>query len=929
MGGHGHGNGAGNGTRVIEVRLLGPPRVERDGDRVAFDTRKAVALLAYLAVTDRARSRDALADLLWPGTDPERARGALRRTLSSLRSAIGADLIEATHDHVRLIKGPTITVDVDRFRDLREAGAVDRACALAGGDFLEGFTVRDAPDFEDWAQAEAEGLRRELAGALHALAGEREAAGDLPGAVAAVQRWLALDPLHEPAHRALIRLHATSGDRAAALLQYRDCVRTLSRELGVPPLAETTELYQQINRGTYEPTRASGGGPPASPPVATAPEPPPFVGRAEDLRRLRAVYDAVRDDGRVVLVEGEAGIGKTRLVEELLSSVRAQGGRVVSGRAYEDEAGLAYAPVVAAFRDRLHDADDWRAHTAAAALAEAARLVPELRVEDAHPPRDTGDDGPGAEARFLAGVWETLTVAARGNRPGVLFVDDAQWADDATQSLLAYGVRRLAGRPLLVVLTWRTPADGPLRRAASEAVAAGGGAVVELERLAESDVGELVASAGADPDLSHRLWERTEGVPLLLVEYLRAAEEGSAEVPARARDLLRARLTPVTETGRQVLSAAAVIGRSFDAETVREVSGRTDEETVAALEEVVRRGVVREGTADYDFSHELLRGLVYAETSLARRRLLHRRAAGVPGTPPAAVARHLQLAGRDAEAAEAFRRAAGEARVVFANAEALEHLRTALALGHPDRSGLLTELGDLLTVTGDYAEALASLEAAAAEQPEAGVEVARRLGRLQHRRGEYALAERHLTDALDATPAGDAAARSGVTADLALTAHSLGDRSRARALAEAALELAERSGDPRSLCQAHNLLGLLATEDGDPAGALDHLRDSRELADRTGDPDLRVAALNNLALAHRARDELDVSIELTEGALELCAAVGDRHREAALHNNLADLLHASGRPDEAMTHLTEAVRIFAEVGAEEEPRPEIWKLVRW
>jgi tetratricopeptide (TPR) repeat protein len=293
------------------------------------------------------------------------------------------------------------------------------------------------------------------------------------------------------------------------------------------------------------------------------------------------------------------------------------------------------------------------------------------------------------------------------------------------------------------------------------------------------------------------------------------------------------------------------------------------------------------------------------------------------------VARHLQHAGRDAEAAEAFRRAAVEARGVYANAEALEHLRTALALGHPDRAGLLTEVGDLLTVTGDYPGALASLEAAAAESPGAGAEVAHRLGRLQHRRGEYALAERHLTDALEATPAGDAAARSGVTADLALTAYSLDERSRARTLAEAALELAELSGDPRSLCQAHNLLGLLATEDGDPTGALEHLQQSRHLADRTGDPDLQVAAMNNLALVYRVRKEFPAAIELTTTALGLCTAVGDRHREAALHNNLADLLHAAGRSEEAMAHLTEAVRIFADVGGEAEPRPEIWKLVRW
>lgn len=242
---------------MIEVSLLGPPRVERDGRLVAFDTRKAVALLAHLALTDRARPRDALADLLWPDADPDRARGALRRTLSSLRSAIGGDSVEATRDHVLLVRGPNIAVDVDRFRALVADGDPARAVDIFRGEFLEGFAVRGAPEFETWVRGESEALTRELAGALSDLASEQEAAGDRPGAINTVQRWLALDPLHEPAHRSLVQLHALNGDRAAALVQYRECVRILSRELGVPPLAETTRLYERSTPGSTTPRRAS------------------------------------------------------------------------------------------------------------------------------------------------------------------------------------------------------------------------------------------------------------------------------------------------------------------------------------------------------------------------------------------------------------------------------------------------------------------------------------------------------------------------------------------------------------------------------------------------------------------------------------------------------------------------------------------------
>ena len=911
---------------MIKVSLLGPPRVECDGTLVAFDTRKAMALLAHLALTDRPRPRDALADLLWPGTNPERAHGALRRTLSSLRSAIGSDLVEATRDHVRLVKGATIAVDVDRFRRLRAGGDLDGAADEFRGDFLEGFAVRDAPDFEDWARGEAEGLRRELTATLADLAVAREAAGDSAAAVQVVRRWLTLDPLHEPAHQALIRLYAVSGDRAAALTQYRECVRTLSRELGVPPLAQTTELYEAISRGSYEAVVS------ATPP---APEPPPvtapFVGRDVEVAALRALYEAIDADGQVVLLEGEAGIGKTRLAEELLSAPRRQGARVLVGRAYEDEAGLAYSPLVDALRSRMRDGDDWLGGVQRRALHEASRLVPDL-VRGRPAGDDTVAEGPGAETRFLAGVWDTLAAAASGSAPGVLMVDDAQWADDATLGLLTYGLRRLAGRPLLVVLTWRTPHDHPLRRVAVEVARTGGGSVLRLERLGEEAVGELVRATRpdeADPEVPRRLWETTEGVPLLLVEYLRALG-AEAALPSGVRELLQARLDPITETGRQVLAAAAVLGRSFDAGTVRTVSGRSDEETVAALEESVGRGLLREGRDEYDFAHDLLRTCVYDEISLARRRLLHGRAADALGGPAAVVARHLQLSGRDADAARAFREAGEQARTVFANADALGHLRAALALGHPDRTGLHTEIGDLLTVMGSYAEAMISFETAAAgTDPDALAPVERRLGRLHIRRGEFSLAEAHLRRALAVTPVGDAAARAGITADLSLARHSLSDRVGALALAQEARALAERAGDKQALCQAHNLLGMLATADGDIAAALDDLQRSRELADQVGDRDLSVAALNNLALAERARGALQRATDLTVTALGLCAVMGDRHREAALHNNLADLLQAAGRSDEAMAHLKCAVEIFAEVGADDEPQPEIWKLVRW
>ncbi|MEO5610597.1 MAG: AAA family ATPase [Ornithinibacter sp.] len=929
--------------RVIEVELLGPPRVLRDGVLVAFDTRKAVALLAHLSVTARPRPRDALADLLWSGGDIARARGALRRTLSSVRTAVGAELVEATRDHVRLVRGPGLVVDVDVFRSLRESSP-QRAVDLFRGDFMEGFALRDSPTFDDWARGEAEGLRQELVAALSTLTQRRESGGDLLGALEAARRWLTADPLHEPAHQALIRLYAQAGDRAAALTQYRECVRTLSRELGVPPLTETTQLYEAVNRGTYVASSPSPQVRPATPSVVSVPSASSqglapersLVGRMPEMAALRAAYEAFGSGGGVVLVEGEAGIGKTRLVEDFLATLRMDGVQVLEARAFQEESGLAYGPVCDALRARLHSGHGWVSGVDDRTLGEAARLLPEL-LEGRRPP-DALPGGPGAETRFLSAVWDTLVSAAEGPRPGILFLDDAQWADDATIALLAFGLRRLTDRRLVMVLAGRTPYEHALRRAGVAAVAKGRGSIVTVGRLSEADVGELLrATRGEDvpPAVVLQLWERSEGVPLFVLEYLRTLDHsGEWPVPAGARELVRARLGPVSETARQTLSAAAVIGRSFDSDAVRLVSGRTEDETVTSLEELVEHGLLREGSLDYDFGHGLVRTLVYEDTALARRRRLHARAAGLAAAPAAITARHLLLAGRERDAADAFRVAGEDAQAVFANTDALSHFRAALALGHPDVAGLQLQIGDLLTLSGDYSGAQASLEAAAADSsPDQLPQVEHRLGRLHHRRGDYALARAHLERALEGTPPGRPADRARITADLSLAAQAAGGGELARALATEAHALAEDGTDLRALCQSYNLLGMLATLEGDLADSFALLRRSRELADQLGAPDLQVAALNNLALAHRANGGVSEALELTAAALELCTTTSaDRHHEAALHNNLADLLHACGRSDESMFHLKRSVEIFVEigdVGAGADPSPGIWKLVRW
>lgn len=918
------------GEPTLRLSLLGAPEALCDGAPLAVDTRKATALLAYLALEPGRHGRDSVAALLWPEYAPDRARAALRRTLSTLRSALGGRWLAIARDAVSLERDGVL-LDVDEFRRLAGGGVADleQAAALQRGEFLAGFGLRDSAPFDDWQSLHAGTLARELGAVLDRLAEELGAAGSHARAIEHARRRLALDPLNEGAHRRLIELYGASGDRAAALAQYRECVRILHRELGVGPTGETTAAYHAVREGVTPPGAASAPPPPRRRPRA----PLPLVGREREWAALRELHAAAGPDGRLAVLEGETGIGKTRLAAELVAWTRANGSAATSVRCVEEEAGLAYGCAIELVRGAVRDGDP--AAVSPAAAAEAARLVPELGS-----PPTPALDGPGAQARFLAGVSNAMLEALSGHRSGVLVVDDAHWADRSSLEVLAFLARRLRGRRLLLVLTWRseeTPATHPARRILAEAARDGLGASIELDRLDRAAVAELATAAGAAPELASRLYEETGGVPFFVTQYLDARPDAhGGTLPPGVRGLVESRIAAASEVAGQVLAAAAVLGRPFDADLVREVSGRSEEESVAALEELMRRGLLVEaGGGAYSFRHEQARRVAGDLTSSGRRRLLHRRAADAlalrdrTGASAGAVAQHLRAAGREGDAAEWFRLAGVHARSLYANAEAVAHFREALGLRHDDPAMLHEEIGDLLTLAGDYAGALESYEAAAALAPAGRLaSIAHRIGLVHHRRGAWELAESSFAEALAALPDDAPALEARLLADRSLTAHRRGDGT-AHALAERALELADAAGDRLALAQAENILGILASGRGEHAEARSRFERSLELASGEDDASARAAALNNLALALRADGELDRALELTVEAVALCAAVGDRHREAALANNVADLLHAAGRREEAMEQLKSAVAIFAEIGEGGPGEPEIWKLVEW
>jgi DNA-binding SARP family transcriptional activator len=318
----------------LEIRVLGPLEVLVDGAPIRVDTRKALAILALLAVEGRPFARDELAAMCWPDSDDESARGALRRTLSVLRSALGGRWLRVDRSTVALVPADDVTVDLgvlDAGLAAAPAGTdVDglaAAASVARGPFLAGFSLRDSPDFDDWRATRATTVERRVVELLDRLGAAAETAGNLPLAADTASRLVELDPLDEPARRRLMAVLARAGDRAGAIREYRATVAVLERELGVAPLAETTALYDAIRDGTLATDRRAGphagsaGSPvvesgaapaavPDAPPGPLAPGVLPLVGRDTAVASLVAAPRGAAPAGGVAGGRGGGRVGK-------------------------------------------------------------------------------------------------------------------------------------------------------------------------------------------------------------------------------------------------------------------------------------------------------------------------------------------------------------------------------------------------------------------------------------------------------------------------------------------------------------------------------------------------------------------------------------------------------------------------------------------
>jgi DNA-binding SARP family transcriptional activator len=728
---------------TLSVYMLGGFQIYH-GERPLMDSFKPrlQALLAYLLLHRKTPpSRQFLAFHFWPDSTEARARANLRKLVYRLRQVFPEieHYLELEAATLSCRERAPIWLDVADFE--ARMGMVDSTSVQEQQEILEAalalYKGNLLPDvYDDWILALREQLHQRYLGALDLLAERLEARRNYVAAEQTVRRLLREDPLQESAYRRLMRLQTLSGDVAGALRSYHRCTRLLEQEFGVEPCEATQQVYLRLleRREPLEPA-----------PTTNAPRLLPLVGRDVAWQQLLDAWK-LADAGRpqVVVISGEAGIGKTRLAEELLSWTNRQGITTLSAACFAAEAPLPLLPVA----DWLRSEAGGRALPALGTRwrNEVARILPEMLAADSELEMPRPMTEAWQKQHFFMALAEAVTVAGE---PLLLFLDDLHWAAAETLDWLHFLVRQKGDRRFLLVVTVRSEElalDHSLfswQQALARVIPL---QWITLDRLTPGATAAL-ASSILGRSLEHEtvatLHRETEGNPLFTVEMVRAGIERSpGTLPEKMHSVIEHRLVQLSPAAQQVAALAAVIGRSFAFPLLKAAGPQSEAELIDSLDELWQRQIIREqGENGYDFSHDKIREVALGRLDVARRRWWHRRVAealersfaGQMESTYGQIALHWEGAGEHKKAAAAYQLAGEEAKRLFANDEALHAYRKALGLLESytttglcaQRAQLFSELGSILLRTGRNQEAQAAFEDALQSMPPGSAQEAR------------------------------------------------------------------------------------------------------------------------------------------------------------------------------------------------------------
>jgi DNA-binding SARP family transcriptional activator len=684
----------------VQISLLGGFAVTVSGESVEdrWRLRKAKMLVKLLALAPGHRlHRDTVVDRLWPGIEPGAAGNNLHQIVYTIRHMMGPESITLNDDVVRLCPTGALRVDVDVFEQTAAAarrtgdiGALQHALQLWTGPLLP------EDQYADWAIEDRERLSETHAAVTTLLGSKLFEQGELDAALALLEPLASQHPLEEQLHRVLINVLAGLGRRWDAIETYERLSDRLDNAYAAEPESETKALYRRLLRGAQQ---------------HPGPSLQPLVGRRQEWKRLLASWQRVSGGKpHLFLISGEAGIGKSRLAEELLVWADQQGIATARTRSYQAEGRLALAPITEWLRsDTIRNSfnrlpEVW--------LTEIARLLPELLDERPNLRRPEQTAEPSQRQRFFEALSRALLAAPQ---PLLLLIDDLQWCDQETLQWLHFLLRFDTSSRLMVIGTARTeelvstlPVADWLVHLRTE------GSVSELA-LDPLDAAETAQLAGQvlkddlDDQSALRLYRETEGNPLFVVEMASAGLNGgstepksgafdvsapqlsTAHLPPRMHAVIAGRLAQLSPETRELAGLAATVGRVFTVDILRKASGVATDSLTNDLDELWRRRIVRPAAVNsFDFSHDKIRDVAYAELSPMKQRYWHSRIAQgleeiyVANLDPvsAQLATHFEQAGEPVRSIPFYQRAAEVAQRVYAHAEAIGLLRHGLQLLH-------------------------------------------------------------------------------------------------------------------------------------------------------------------------------------------------------------------------------------------------------
>jgi len=959
------------GEADLQIHLLGAPTLLVRGKQAQPETSKTLALLAYLCVERRAHRRDALAALFWGESDRARAARSLRRAFWNLRRVLnpGGDgdcpFLTVSRHEAAFDQESRYWLDTQAFERLTDPSGdessarlqqrLKRAIDIYRGDFLSGLTVARCPTFERWVLSQRAYLKEQAFLAFHRLSELYAGRGAYGEAVKTLRSYLTLAPWREESHRQLMLMLAMQGERELALRQFDICQGILQRELGVVPSEETRGLRRRISdeKVTRRAARSADEGSLDL----------PFVGRGDAYRWM------LRRRARrgLTLVAGEAGVGKTRLVSEVLRRSAADGASILRGRCYEFQGALPYQAVNEALGQYVERIADVGAFgLPGPVLAELARLVPAVRrrwaeLAQAQPELEPAQPASGSEGRER--FFDSVAALLRAVRRPVLFLDDLHWADAATLDLLHYLVRALEGGSCWFVGAYRveeTGLDHPLTRLIHGLSRDGLADRLELSPLTEGDIAQVTAdrlSPGEAETLAAYLFQQSGGNPFIITEMVgMLAEEGCLEIgqdgwrlvgrldggdvlPSRVQDVVLQRVGRLSEEGRWAMNVAAVIGGPFRSDFLARAAGLPEGTVGGHLDGWrTRRLISCSDDGRCDFGHDKIRASVYHHLSEPVRSLLHERVAhvlmedGPDETEPlersvqevaddaaGRVAYHFERSLDPRRAAPFLVQAARSAMEVYAHESAIDYYRRALSLlsRDEDRASVMVDLAHAQHVTGRWADVEELYRRGIDLAREAGVpQVEARAWHLvaeaQESRGDYRGA---LTSAARAEDAAREAGQQGRGA-LAAALHRkgwavfrLGDAESALSLGGEALGLGRVIEDWKVQADSLNLLSAIHNRTGAYDRAAACMKEALALFQEAGYRRGEAVMLGNLGNTAYLQGAYERAAGRYREGLALARQIGHRYTEMLCLNNLGGALVAVEAYEEARACLEQVLEM--------------------